>query len=366
MKLCFLATAESIHAYKWVTFFAQRGHDVRWFSLAPSSFDDLAGARLQVIGGKASGPVRLARAALAVRRALREDPPDILHAHYVGTYGLIGLMTGFHPFVATAWGSDVLFAGRSALKRPFVRRVLKQADVVTCDAHHMVEAISAFDIARDRIRLVYFGIDTQRFSPGAADAALRERFSLNGAPTVISLRSLEPVYDVATVIRAVPLVLRSVPEAQFVIAGRGSETRTLQELSETLGVDSHVQFIGNIPNHELPALLRSTNVYVSTSLSDAGISASTAEAMACGVPVVVTRSGENDKWIVDGLSGVLVPVGDPTALAQQVTRLLIDPAARRAMGAAGRQVIQARNDYAVEMTKMERIYEEYASRTRGN
>ncbi|MGQ0639618.1 MAG: glycosyltransferase [Gemmatimonadaceae bacterium] len=358
MKFCFLASAESIHAYKWVTFFARRGHDVRWFSLAPSTFDDLAGARLHVVGGEGPGPVRLARATLAVRRALKDDPPDLLHAHYVGRYGLIGLLTNFHPFIATAWGSDVLFAGRSPIKRPFVRRVLQRADVITCDANHMVKAIRSFDVSPERIRLIYFGVDTKRFSPGAADLAMRERLCLGSAPAVISLRSHEPVYDIATLIRAVPLVLRNVPSAKFIVAGGGSESDLLRALSEELGVAAHVHFIGRVPNESLPPLLRSMDVYVSTALSDAGIAASTAEAMACGISCVVTRSGENEAWITDNVSGALVPVKDPSALAHRLTRLLADPAARHSIGAAGRRVIQTRNDYDAEMTKMEQVYEE--------
>lgn len=362
MKLCFLASAESIHAYKWVTYFARRGHDVRWFSLRPSRFSDLGGAQLRVVGGKGPRAVRLARAVLAVRRALRDDPPDVLHAHYVGTYGLIGLLTSYHPFVATAWGSDVLFAGRSPIKRPFVRSVLRHADLLTCDAEHMVDAMKHFDVASNRIHLVYFGIDTELFSPGPRSSAVAKRLGgdLEDAVTVVSLRNLERVYDVATFIRSVPLVVRVVPHARFIVGGDGKEAAKLRALSEDLGVSSHVHFIGRVPNHDLPDLLRATDVYVSTSLSDAGIAASTAEAMACGIPVVVTRSGENDKWITDGISGVLVPLGDPAALAEQVTRLLSDPAKRRSLGAAGRLVIKTRNDYQLEMAKMERVYESCA------
>ena len=358
MKLCFLGTAESIHTYKWVSFFAQRNHDVRWFSLVPSNFKNLDGIRFRVIGGRGPQAVRLMRAAAEVRRAVREEPPDVLHAHYVGAYGLIGLAAGFHPFVATAWGSDVLFAGRLPVKRPLVRAVLQRADLITCDADHMADAIGTFGVPRDRIRLIYFGVDTERFCPGPRSLEIRERLGLGDSPTVISLRSFEPVYNIETLIRAIPIVRRTVPDVRFVLVGGGSEASMLQALAAALGVTEHARFVGRIPNHELPTLLRSTDVYVSTSLSDAGIAASTAEAMACGIPVVVTDSGENNKWIGDGVSGTLFPVRDPEALAREVSRLLTDRAASRSYGDAGRQVILARNDYAVEMEKMERLYAE--------
>jgi len=215
-------------------------------------------------------------------------------------------------------------------------------------------------VPRDRIRLIYFGVDTERFSPGHRNSEIRERLGLGDAPVVVSLRSFEPVYNIETLIRAIPIVRRAVPDVRFVLVGGGSEAVMLQTLAAELGVREHARFVGRMPNHGLPALLRSTDVYVSTSLSDAGIAASTAEAMACGIPVVVTDSGENHKWIADGESGALFPVRDPEALARQVNRLLADRALGRSYGAAGRQVILARNDYLVEMEKMERLYEECA------
>ena len=100
--------------------------------------------------------------------------------------------------------------------------------------------------------------------------------------------------------------------------------------------------------------------YVSTSLSDGGIAASTAEAMACGIPAVVSNSGENDRWIEDGKTGFLVPARASEMLAQRIVSLLRDGALRKVVGLAGRDVIVERNDYAGEMTKMEKLYEEVA------
>jgi len=100
------------------------------------------------------------------------------------------------------------------------------------------------------------------------------------------------------------------------------------------------------------------DVYVSTSLSDAGIAASTAEAMACGLPVVITDSGENARWIEPGRNGFLVPLSEPGALAEKLLRLIDDPELRSRLGAAGRATIQERNDYQVEMAKMETLYQQ--------
>ncbi|HOX22616.1 MAG TPA: glycosyltransferase family 4 protein, partial [Elusimicrobiales bacterium] len=110
------------------------------------------------------------------------------------------------------------------------------------------------------------------------------------------------------------------------------------------------------PNNELPDELRSADVYVSTSLSDAGIASSTAEAMSCGLPVVVSDSGENRLWVNDGANGYVVPVRNPKELADKLILLLQDRDLRIKMGQANRKVIKERDDYYREMDKMDKLY----------
>ncbi len=98
------------------------------------------------------------------------------------------------------------------------------------------------------------------------------------------------------------------------------------------------------------------DVYVSTSLSDAGLAASTAEAMACGLPVVITDFGDNRKWIEDGESGFIVPLKDPKALAEKIIYLLKNKDIRREFGMRNRKIIEEKNNYYREMEKMENSY----------
>lgn len=358
MKICFLAAANTIHSYRWIKFFADRGHEVHWISFVPSDFEPLKGAAFHEVSFSGPKWMGMINAALKVRGLIKDIAPDILHAHYVGTYGLAAALSGFRPLVVTAWGSDILFAGKSKIKGPLVKYALRRADLITCDAHHMVDAMVGLGADAEKIKIIYFGIDTERFSPGARDDALRAGLGVFDLPMVISLRNLEPVYDVESLIRAAPSVLKDFPDAKFVIGGRGSQEETLRGLAESLGLSESVRFIGRYRNEDLPGYLRSADVYVSTSLSDAGIAASTAEAMACGTAVVITDSGENGKWVEDGENGLLVPVKKPGPLAEGIKRLLGDSALRARLGGAGRKTIAERNDYHREMGKMERLYAE--------
>ena len=154
------------------------------------------------------------------------------------------------------------------------------------------------------------------------------------------------------------MVVGRIPKAKFIIIGAGPQERMLKEMVVALHIEENIKFLGSIPNEKLPALLTSMDVYVSTSLSDAGIAASTAEAMACGLPVVITDSGENRKWVTDSQGGYIVPVKSPILLSEKILYLLENEGLRKEYGMINRKTIIDKNDYFTEMGKMEKIYEE--------
>jgi len=361
MRILFLAGANSIHSYRWIKYFAERGDEVHWLSSAPLAFSPIEKVNFYKIKHFPLKPFQVCWDVICLKRLIKKINPDVLHAHYAGVNGLVGACSSFHPFIITTWGSDVFLAGKSRIKGPFVRFALRTADLITCDANSMKQAIIRMKINPEKIRIVYFGTDTDKFKPENKDEMLRNKLQLSNSPIVISLRNFEPIYDVQSLIKSIPLVLKEIPEAKFVIAGRGPEERQLKNLAQSTGVLESIRFAGFIPDNELPGYLTSADIYVSTSLSDAGIAASTAEAMACGLPVIITDSEENRKWVEEG-GGFVVPVKNPRILAQKIVYLLKNPDLRKEFGKVNRRVIEERNNYYKEMEKMEKLYEETAKK----
>ena len=238
-----------------------------------------------------------------------------------------------------------------------VKYALKRADCVTCDAEHIKEPLIELGADPKKIKLIYFGTDTQKFRPEQRSQKLREELSVFDSPVIISLRRADSRGGVEYLIRAIPLVVKEFPEAKFVIAGDGSLKTELEGLAQSLGVSNSIRFIGFIPNDELPQYLNMADIYVSTSLSDAGLAASTAEAMACGLPVVITDFGDNRKWVEDSVNGFIVPLRDPETLASQIIYLLRNKDDRIKFGQANRQIIEERNNYEKEMGRMGELYE---------
>lgn len=290
------------------------------------------------------------------RALIKEIKPDILHAHYAGVNGLLGALSGFHPFVLTAWGSDVLLAAKSKIKGPFVKYALKKADLITCDAEHMKKSMIKLGVNNSKIEIINFGINTKEFYPDSKDEILIKNLEVPDYKIVISLRSLEPIYDLETLIKAMPPVLKEVPKTYLIIAGEGSQEKELRKLADDLRITKNIGFIGRIPNEELPRYLRMAEVYVSTSLSDGGIAASTAEAMACGLPVIITDVADNKKWVKDGENGFLIPIKNPKILADRIIYLLKNENIGKKFGEINRKIIEEKNNYYKEMEKMEEIY----------
>jgi len=357
-----LANAASVHTIKWASFFVNRRHDVDVISFENAQIEGATVhvLKLPVLVKNATFPLKIA-SVYRIKALIKSIKPDILHAHYATNYGLFGALCSFRPFVITAWGSDVLVDPRarliSMIKRPMAEYALRKADLITCDAEHMREAMRRLGVPPEKISLICFGVDTKKFSPGQRSKELRVKLGLNESPAVISLRNLEPIYDVETLIESAPLVIKEIPETKFVVAGKGSEETRLKELAKSLGVKDSVNFVGFIRNEELPEYLTTMDVYVSTSLSDAGIAASTAEAMACGLPVIITDVMDNRKWVKDGTNGFLIAAKNPKSLAEKIIYLLQNEDIRRRFGQLNRKIIEERNNYYKEMEKMENIYE---------
>jgi len=356
MKLCFLANVDSIHSKKWIEYFANKGNEVHWITLTSNYFSKIKKFEVYRFKKFLAKPLEIILNTASVRKLIKKINPDILHAHYAGVNGILAALSGFHPFVLTVWGSDILINANSRIMKPLIKFVLKKTDLITCDAEHMKEAMIKLGVNASKIKIIRFGIDTQKFSPGPKDEKIIKDLNSGNSPLIISLRSLEPIYDVETLIKSISLVLKEVPDAKFIIAGNGSGEEKLKNLVRSLKIEENVKFIGFVPNDYLPKYLRTADIYISTSLSDAGIAASTAEAMACGLSVVITNTGENKKWVNDGKSGYLIQIKNPQILAKRIISLLRNENQRVVFGKKAREIIKEKNNYYKEMAKMEEIY----------
>jgi len=356
MKICFLAAANSIHSYRWIKYFAEKKHQVFWISLTPLTIGpEIQNVNFYEIKESIKNPFSFLKGLFQVKKIIKKVNPDLLHAHYAGAYGLLGALTNFHPFVVTAWGSDVLLT--KGFKKKLVKFVLSKADLLTCDGDNTTKAMISLGAKPEKIKRICFGTDVEKFSAKSGSAEVfGEGRKPNSKIKIISLRSLEPLYDIETLIQAAKMVLKEFSETQFIIAGDGGQKEHLMNLTKLLNIEKNIKFIGQVQNDLLPQFLQSANICVSTSLSDSGLAASTSEAMASGLPVIVTDSGDNKKWVEENKGGFVVPLKNPEKLAEKIIYLLKNENLRKSFGEYNRKIIEEKNNYYKEMEKMEGVY----------
>ncbi len=354
MRIAVLGNADALHTRRWATVLAGRGHAVRVFSLErpPAQAGRAAGAPddapdVTVIP---SWPLpRAMRYPLArerMARALATFAPDLVEAHFVPNYGFLAALVGRHPLVVHAWGSDLLLsAERSTFHARRARYALSRADLVVADAHVLGQAALRHGARAETLLVMPWGADLARF-PFAPFVAL---------PHVISLRQLEPLYDLPTLLNALPAVRAAVPGLVVTLAGSGPLRNALEALARQLGVDDVVRFAGRLPHPELSALVSTAAVYVSTSRSDS-TSIALLEAMATGAVPVVSDIPGNREWLVDGEGGRFFPVGDAAALARALIATLADAGFRRTARDLNRARVEVDGDWAKNVARIENRY----------
>ncbi len=231
----------------------------------------------------------------------------------------------------------------TARQRLLVRLAAEANDAFVCISHDSARLARAQGIAARRLTVLHNGIDLTRFAHKGPDPA---------GPAVLVAR-LAPEKDIGTLLRAASLLTARHPDFRLLIAGDGPERPAMERLASELRLEDSVKFLGAVD--DVPALLARARLFVLSSTTE-GVSLTLLEAMARGLPIAATRVGGNPEVVADGETGLLVPPGDPEALAASVSRLWTSPETCARMGVAGRRRAEARFDVRRMVAGYERLY----------
>ena len=213
----------------------------------------------------------------------------------------------------------------------------------------MKNEIKRFSANINSIEQINFGTNTDFFT----------NYNLNNKEMrIISLRNLEPLYDIDTLINAVDILSKKykIKNLSVDIFGQGSQEKALTSLINNKGLNKIIKLRGRYEYRELPQLLNNYGIYISTSTTDAGLAASTSEAMACELTVITADNSENKFWMNDKC-GFLFKTGDPDNLAYQINRILnMSIQEKKVYQGNARNKIIKLNSVKSEMTKMKSLY----------
>jgi sugar transferase (PEP-CTERM/EpsH1 system associated) len=280
-------------------------------------------------------------------RALRSLTPSLVHTRNLAALEA-QIPALFVPGAARVHGEhgrdvfDLHGASRKYnLLRRLIRPLVQRYIAVSKDLEKWL--VTRVGVAPGRVYQIYNGVDTGRFRPrvGSRPAVLPEGFAPQDAFVVGTVGRLAEVKDQATLVRAFAQVLRDLPRERhrlrLVIVGDGPQRQDLFSWVRSEGIESYVWFAGE--RNDVPELMGILDLFVLPSLGE-GISNTILEAMACALPVVATRVGGNPELVDEGVSGALVPVSDPMAMAEAIRGYVQDSRLVAAHGQAGLAKVQ--------------------------
>jgi phosphatidylinositol alpha-1,6-mannosyltransferase len=246
------------------------------------------------------------------------------------------------PLLVHTFAEDVTTYLRHPFYGPLMRRGLKAASVVTSISQFTVEHLRRLGVPERRVVLLYPGVTPEVWNSRGGEAGVRDRFDLHGKKVILTISRLIPRKGQDTVLKALPAVLRSVPDAVYLIVGGGPEEARLRNLAHELGVEGSVRFVGSIPNVDTVDYYHASDLFVMPNRQMPngdieGFGLVFLEANVCGKPVIGGRSGGAVDAIAHGESGYLVDPTDPADVAARLTELLQDSGRAAQLGAAGRE-----------------------------
>jgi glycosyltransferase involved in cell wall biosynthesis len=276
----------------------------------------------------------------ATSRLARAFEPDVLSVFYGIPTGLAGLVTRWRhrtPMVLSYVGRDVPGPGTPPGWKFYHRLLVRSADATTYISDYCRRAIFG---AADRGTGVTVGNGTQVYPPAEPARVERLRLSLGIAPETTVLFALQRL----SAYKGVDVLIRSLSYLKdrrcvLLVTGDGADRPRLEDIVKSEGLGDTVRVLGFVPEDDLPAFWGLADIFVFHSFYET-FGMVLAEAMSAGKAVVSVDSTAIPEVVEHGRHGLLVPPGDPAAMAAAIRRLIDDPAMRAAFGAAGRARVE--------------------------
>lgn len=360
MHILLLADANSIHTQKWAIYLSNNAVKVSIFSLQAPKNDLFNNTNIKVfspnkdIHKKILYPLALP----LLKKITSQIKPDIVHAHYASSYGLLGALLHFRPFIISVWGSDVFeFPKLNLINKLILKYNLKNADLITSTSVIMAQETQLY--TDKPIKVIPFGVDTNIFQP-----LYTKKIFSSDEIIIGTIKTLEPKYGIHILIKAFQLVFKKLPNfnLKLLIVGDGSQRKELEQLSQELNIADKVIFYGKIKNSEVPQMLSEIDLFVALSVEDSeSFGVAVVEAMACEKPVVVSDAGGLKEVVVNHKTGIIVEKNNPEAAANAIIDLILNKEKAHLMGREGRLHVLKYYDFKRNVQEMINTYKQVLS-----
>ena len=365
MRVLLLSDPNTSHTIKWARSLAEHNLDIGLVGLSPCSepyYDEYANIQLFSLGidntltqtkvGNLS-KIKYLQVFPKVQRAIRAFKPDIVHAHFATSYGLLGALSRFRPFVLSVWGADVFdFPNISVLHKAIIKYNLRKADKILSTSQVMATETRKY--TDKPIEVTPFGINFEVFKPLPVDNLFDKNDIVVG-----TIKTLRKKYGIDYLIKTFKLLKGKHPNLplKLLIVGGGVEEGRLKNLVNDLHLQDDTVFTGRVNYDQIAPYHNMLSIFLSLSILDSeSFGVAVIEASACETPVIVSDVGGLPEVVEHGVTGFVVPARDPEQAAVALEKLVLDKALRLKMGQAGRKRVKQLYDWNDNVAQMIDIY----------
>jgi L-malate glycosyltransferase len=357
MRIIYFSLGYSTHDYRFLKSISDAGHEV--------FFVQLEGNRRQVEdrpvpedvhqviwkgGHKPFHWLNLPKLALDFRRLTRQIKPDLIHAGPIQTCALIAVLSGFRPILTMSWGFDLMDdVHRNKWWEWVTRFVLKRSTFFTSDAKVTRDMAVKYEMDPEKTIVFPWGVDLEHFRFQVFESETSKTF------TLFCNRSWETRYGVDVLARAFVKVAQQNENADLILLNGGTQGGKLRQILQSGGVLDRVTFGGQVSQTDLPRWYHMADLYISPSHVD-GSSVSLMEALACGLPCLVSDIPANKEWVVENENGWLFKDGDVNDLAEKILAAIDQRGKLAEIGRASRKSAEMRADWKKNAEALMDVY----------
>jgi glycosyltransferase involved in cell wall biosynthesis len=293
----------------------------------------------------------LAKLVRDFRRVVKEIQPDLIHAGPIQTCAFIAILSGFRPILTMSWGFDLMDDVHKNKWWEWVTGyTLKRSTFFISDANVTRDMAVKYGMNPEKTIVFPWGVDLEHFRMKNAEVGTeQEGFVL------FCNRSWETRYGVDVLARAFVKVTQEREDVRLILLGGGSQGAGIRRILQNGGVEEYVTFGGQISQTDLPRWYHMADLYISPSHVD-GSSVSLMEALACGLPCLVSDIPANKEWVVDDQNGWLFRDGDANDLAEKILAAISQREKLPEIGRSSRRSAEMRADWKKNAEALMNVY----------
>ncbi|MBI5354625.1 MAG: glycosyltransferase family 4 protein [Chloroflexi bacterium] len=356
MKIIYFSLGYCTHDYRFLKTISENGHEVFFVQLEGNKrqVEDRPVPENvhQVIWKGGHEPFKwrnLIQLTLDFKHVVKEIKPDLIHAGPIQTCAFIAVLSGFRPILTMSWGFDLMDDVHKNKWWEWVTRyTLASSTFFTSDANVTRDMAVKYEIDADKTVVFPWGVDLEHFKPS----------TVHRPPSTFTLfcnRSWESRYGVDVLARAFVKVAQQNENIDLILLGGGFLGAQLRQILQSGGVLDRVTFGGHVSQSDLPRWYNMADIYISPSHVD-GSSVSLMEALACGLPCLVSDIPANKEWVHENENGWLFRDGDPDHLAEKILAAISQRERLPEIGRASHRSAEMRADWKKNAEVLMNIY----------